>query len=158
VDPERPHLELVQVWQPDAGDQVPIGAVEDALREACRRWEVLEIAADPYRWARSLQILAGEGLPVLEFPQTTARMTPATSAFEQAVLNGRLSHSGDKTLAEHIGNAVIKDDGRGARLSKPAKHSPRRIDAAVAAVMAYSRAAYLAESTGVSLYAFDLEG
>jgi phage terminase large subunit-like protein len=157
VDPERPHIEIVEVWQPGAGDQVPIDAVEDALREACKRWSVLEIAADAYRWARSLQILAGEGLPVLEFPQTTARMTPATAAFEQAVLNGRLTHSGDKTLAEHVGNVVIKDDGRGARLAKPSKHSPRRIDAAVAAVMAYSRAAYLAESSGVSLFAFELE-
>jgi phage terminase large subunit-like protein len=104
-----------------------------------------------------LQILAGEGLPILEFPQTSARMTPATSRFYDAVVNRSLSHSGDAQLAEHIGNTVIKDDARGARLAKASKHSSRRIDAAVAAVMAFDRAAYLAESSGLSLFAFDLD-
>jgi hypothetical protein len=41
--------------------------VEQAIRQACRRWRVLEIAADPYRWTRSLQLLDGEGLPVLAY-------------------------------------------------------------------------------------------
>jgi hypothetical protein len=51
------------------GRQVPVVDVEQAIRQACRRWRVLEIAADPFRWARSLQLLEGEGLPVMEYPQ-----------------------------------------------------------------------------------------
>lgn len=49
-----PHLDVVQVWEPApgarSGDPVPIVAVEDALREACQRWKVRALAADPYRW------------------------------------------------------------------------------------------------------------
>ena len=52
------------------GRQVPVVDVEQAIRQACRRWRVLEIAADPFRWARSLQLLDQEGLPVLEYPQS----------------------------------------------------------------------------------------
>ena len=74
---ERPHVDLVELWEA-AGTQVPIVDVEAAIRAACRRWRVLEIAADPFRWARSLQLLDGEGLPVLEYPQSPGRMTPAT--------------------------------------------------------------------------------
>jgi phage terminase large subunit-like protein len=37
---------------------------------------------------------------------------------------------------------MIREDARGARLSKPEKNPPRRIDAAVAAVMAHDRARY----------------
>jgi hypothetical protein len=75
---QRPHIDLVELWEA-AGTQVAIVDVEQAIRTACRRWRVLEIAADPFRWARSLQLLDGEGLPVLEYPQSPGRMTPATA-------------------------------------------------------------------------------
>jgi hypothetical protein len=81
------------------GRQVPVVDVEQAIRQACRRWRVLEIAADPFRWARSLQLLDQEGLPILEYPQSPGRMTPATARFYEAVVNGQLTHSGDHRLA-----------------------------------------------------------
>jgi phage terminase large subunit-like protein len=148
---ERPHVDLVELWEA-AGAQVPIVDVEQAIRQACRRWRVLEIAADPFRWARSLQLLDGEGLPILEYPQSPGRMTPATSRFYEAVVNGALTHSGDSRLARHVGNAVLKEDARGSRLAKERRDSPRRIDAAVAAVMAHDRAAALAGVTRHSIY------
>jgi phage terminase large subunit-like protein len=148
---ERPHVDLVELWEA-AGTQVPIVDVEAAIRAACRKWRVLEIAADPFRWARSLQLLDGEGLPILEYPQSPGRMTPATSRFYEAVVNGALTHSGDSRLARHIGNAVLREDARGARLAKERKDSPRRIDAAVAAVMAHDRAAALAGTVRHSIY------
>jgi phage terminase large subunit-like protein len=148
---QRPHIDLVELWDA-AGAQVPIVDVEAAIRAACRRWRVLEIAADPFRWARSLQLLDGEGLPVLEYPQSPGRMTPATTRFYEAVVNGALTHSGDSRLARHIANAVLREDARGARLAKERKDSPRRIDAAVAAVMAMDRAATLAGAVRDSIY------
>jgi phage terminase large subunit-like protein len=151
---ERPHLDLVELWEP-AGGQVPIHDVEQAIRACCRRWRVLEIAADPFRWARSLQVLDGEGLPVGEYPQSPARMQPATARFYEAVVNGELTHSGDSRLARHMGNAVLREDARGARLAKERRDSPRRIDAAVAAVMAHDRAAILAGTAGPAIYVFD---
>ena len=42
---QRPHVDLVELWEA-AGVQVPIVDVEQAIRQACRRWRVLEIAAD----------------------------------------------------------------------------------------------------------------
>jgi phage terminase large subunit-like protein len=98
---QRPHLDLVELWEA-AGHQVPIVDVEAAIRQACRRWRVLEIAADPFRWARSLQLLDAEGLPVLEYPRSPGRMTPATARFYEAVVNGQLTHSGDSRLARHM--------------------------------------------------------
>jgi hypothetical protein len=66
-----PHLDVVRVWEPaegTPGQQVPIVDVEDALREACKRWRVQTIVADPFRWARSLQMLADEGCLSRNFP------------------------------------------------------------------------------------------
>jgi len=154
VEP-RPHVHLVELWEAPEGSRdwrVPVVAVEDAIRAAARRWRVLEVAADPYRWARSLELLDGEGIPVGEYPQGPARMGPATSRFYSAVVDGLLSHDGSSALARHVANAVLKEDSRGARLAKEHKDSKRRIDAAVAAVMAHDRAAVLAGDRGPSIY------
>jgi phage terminase large subunit-like protein len=146
----NPHVQVVEAWErptdADESWQVPILDVEGTIRAACRRWQVREIACDPFRWARTYQILEGEGLPVVEFPQSPARMTPATTRFYEAVVNKGITQSGDARLARHIGNAVLKADSRGTRIYKEHKHSQRRIDLAVAAVMALDRAAWHAEA------------
>jgi len=85
-------------------------------------------------------------LPVVEFPQSPARMIPATTRFFESVMNRSLTHSGDPRLARHLSNCVIKTDSRGSRLSKDAKNSPRKIDLAVAAVIAHERACQEPES------------
>jgi phage terminase large subunit-like protein len=151
----RPHVHLVELWEAPEGSRdwrVPVVEVEDAIRAACRRWRVLEVAADPYRWQRSLELLDGEGIPVGEFPQSPARMGPATARFYAAVVDRLLSHDGSSALARHVANAILKEDSRGARLAKEHKDSKRRIDAAVAAVMAHDRAAVLAGDRGPSIY------
>lgn len=154
-----PHVDVVRCWEPPtnapSGWQVPIIDVEDTLREACRRWRVRAIVADPFRWARSLQLLAAEGLPVLEYPQSAQRMTPATTRFGEAVLNTALTHSGDPDLARHVANAVVRVDSRGTRITKEDRHSRLRIDLAVAAIMAHDTAATLAEQGGPQVWLFD---
>jgi hypothetical protein len=141
TDEELPHLDVVQLWEKPEGApdwRVPIVDVEECVRQACRRWRVLEIAADPYRWSRSLQILSDERLPVVEFPQSPARMTRATERFHQAVLNRTVTHSDNEALARHVDNCIAKVDSRGTRVGKRGKE--RHIDLAVAAIMAYDRA------------------
>jgi len=141
-----PQLDVVALWEPSAeapGYRVPVAEVEEAVREACRRWHVREVVCDPFRWTRTMQALEADGLPVVEFPQSPARMTPATTGAFEAVVNGQLTHSGDARLARHVGNAVARIDARGTRLAKEHKHSTRRIDLAVAMVMGHSRACAL---------------
>jgi phage terminase large subunit-like protein len=140
----HPHVDVVAAWEKptESGQEwaVPIFQVEDEIRAACRRWQVREIVCDPYRWARTYQVLEDEGLPIVEFPQSPSRMIPATQRFYEAVLNETITHSGDPRLARHLTNCVMKTDSRGSRLSKDSKGSPRKIDLAVSAVMALERA------------------
>ena len=89
-------------------------------------------------------MLEADGLPVVEFPHSPARLTAATADLYRACIDGELSHSGDRRLARHVANAVVIEDNRGARISKDRKHSTRRIDLAAAAVMAHSRATWRA--------------
>ena len=143
-----PHMDKVRVWQRPNGDdtyRVPVAEVEQEIRLACRKWNVVEIIADPFRWTRSLQILESEKLPVVEFPHSPARLTAATGDLYSAAVNARMSHSGDRQLAEHVNAAVIVEDARGIRLSKGSRQrSARKIDLAACAVMAHSRAVWRA--------------
>jgi phage terminase large subunit-like protein len=142
---EIPHVDVVAVWEKTTDDawRVPILDVEATIRDACRRYDVREIVCDPFRWARTYQVLESEGFPVVEYPQSPARMVPATQRFYESVMNRTLTHSGHAALARHVGNAVVKTDARGSRLEKP-RGGRRKIDLAVAAVMAVDRAAVLA--------------
>lgn len=145
-----PHIDVAGHWErprnapPDW--HVPILVVEDAIREACLRWNVVEIAADPYRWSRSLELLGEERLPVEQFPQSPSRMSPATTRFYEAVVQGQITQSGNPALARHVGSAVMKMDSRGTRIVKETKDSQRKIDLAVAAVMGLDRAAWWSQN------------
>jgi phage terminase large subunit-like protein len=143
-----PHFDVIRVWERPPGDdtyRVPISAVEDTIRESCRRWRVAEIIADPFRWTRTLQALEAERLPVVEFPHSPARLTAATTDLYSAAVNGRMTHSGNPKLAAHVGAAVIVEDARGMRLSKQSRsRTAPKIDLAACLVMAHSRATWRA--------------
>ncbi len=143
-----PHVQLLGCWQrprdAEKDWRVPILEVEDRLRELAKRFRVREVTADPYRWQRSLEVLKADGLPVSEFPQTVNRMSAATADFLTACNEGQLSHAGDEVMAVHMANAVLTEDGRGARMVKASRsRHAGEIDSAVSAVMAHSRATWL---------------
>jgi phage terminase large subunit-like protein len=149
----NPWVKVVGSWE-KPGDlrnedwRVDRAAVKDAIRQACRDYRVREIAADRYEWVDALEELEAEGLPVVEFPQTLTRMAPATQRFYESVTTKRIRHNGDPRLARHLENAQLKTDSRGSRLSKDARNSPRKIDLAVAAVMALDRADFWLNEAG----------
>jgi phage terminase large subunit-like protein len=144
-----PHLDVVQAWERPAdvaGDwTVPILEVEEAIRQACKRWSVREIVCDPARWARTYQVLEEEGLPVVEYPQSPARMVPATQRFYEGIVNRGFTQSGDPRLARHLTNAVTRQTSRGLMIFKDSKGSPRKIDLAVASIIALDRACTMPE-------------
>ena len=141
---EDRRLEVLGHWEAPAGDphwRTPVEDVKETIRNAAHRFTVREIAADPYRFEQSLMELAEEGLPIVEYPTNTpARMVPATTAFYEAVMEGHLSHDGSPALTRHMANAILKEDARGGRITKDAKMSSKKIDLAVAAVVAHHRA------------------
>lgn len=138
------HLEVLGHWEAPIGDphwRTPVDEVKRTIRDACQRFQVKELTADPYRFEQSLMELAEEGLPVVEYPtNSVARMVPATTVFYEATVDKKISHDGNQALARHISNAILKEDARGGRITKENRSSKRRIDLAVAAVIAHHRA------------------
>jgi phage terminase large subunit-like protein len=144
-DDQLPHVGLIRVWekQPEDTDdwRVSTSEVEDEIIQFCQKYNVKEIACDPFRWQRTMEAMQDRGLPIVEYPSSSpSRMVQASSKFYTAVTEGNLTHDGNPTLARHLTNAVIKIDRLGPRIVKEHRGSPRKIDAAVAAVMAFDRA------------------
>jgi phage terminase large subunit-like protein len=144
-DDQPPHVGLIRVWekQPEDTDdwRVSTSEVEDEIIQFCQKYNVKEIACDPFRWQRTMEAMQDRGLPIVEYPSSSpSRMVQASSKFYTAVTEGNLTHDGNPTLARHLTNAVIKIDRLGPRIVKEHRGSPRKIDAAVAAVMAFDRA------------------
>jgi phage terminase large subunit-like protein len=145
---DRPVLELAGLWE---NVEVPIRDVEDRIRAACRRWDVVAIAFDPYRWRRTMQLLEAEGLPVVEFPQSPSRMVPATQRLFVAIRERAVAHDGQPDLVRHFRNCRTWTDARGTRVRKRSPMSPQKIDAAVASIMAHDVAATYAPPVVMAL-------
>lgn len=132
------------IWEAPPGDQhwrAPTSEIEDAIRDAAERYAVREITMDPFRWEQSLQSLTDEGLPIVEFPTNAkARIIPATGAFYNLVMDGKISHNGDPALARHLKNAVAKSDARGTWITRDFARSSKHIDMAVATIIGIQRA------------------
>jgi phage terminase large subunit-like protein len=144
-DDEPIQVFLVKAWEKDLaqdGDdwRVDIAEVEATIVEACQRYRVREIVCDPFRWQRSMQALEDQGWPVVEFPQSPSRMIKACAKFFDAVVAGGIVHDGDPLLARHLDNTMTKLTPAGPHVKKENPNSPRKIDAAVAAIMAVDRA------------------
>lgn len=142
-----PHVFAVEVWE-NPGDprwRVPRSDVDAKVAECFDRWDVVELAADPWGWRSELETWSqrhGERR-VLEWNTANGqRMAPATDRFYAAVVDATVTHDGDHRLAAHLGNAVAKSTPMGDLISKDKKNSKNKIDAAVAAIVALDRAAF----------------
>lgn len=142
-----PHLFVLGLWENpgDRGWRVPRREVDQAVDLAFERFDVLELAADPWGWRSEIEAWEerhGERR-VLQWNTANAqRMAPATDRLYQAVVDQTVTHDGDPRLAAHVAHTVAKSTTLGDLVAKDKRNSPRKIDAAVAAIVAYDRAAH----------------
>jgi len=108
------------------------------VRDLAQDFRVIEVIADPWRFQQSMLELAERGLSVTDFPQSNARMGPASERLHSAIVERRLTHRDDPALNAHVRQAIARDTPRGWRLDK--LKSRDNIDACVAMAMAVEAA------------------
>lgn len=124
---------------PTDGRALDIATVRAAIRSLHDHFDVQAVAYDPWRFEESAQMLADEGVVMVEWPQSNERMCPATSRLFDAIVSGRLEHNGDAEFAAHVNAAATVDVGeRGYRLTK--RKATRPMDACVALAFALDEA------------------
>jgi phage terminase large subunit-like protein len=120
--------------------EVDVLAVDAAVVAAFKTFDVQWMYADPAYW----QDIVGRW--ALEFGDTVvfefwtgreANMARAIERFHTAVVTDALIHTGHPRLARHIANTHKREVRSGYVLSKEHAKSKRKIDAAIAAILAY---------------------
>lgn len=137
------------VVDPD-GWQVPEAEVDAEVQKAFRMWEVVGFYADPAKWeskvaewearyGSKLLVKSSSSHPI-EWWMVSGRARKTVEALEQfhnAVLDKSLRHFDEPTLSSHIYHARRFESRVGIQIRKDNPDSPRKIDAAVAAVLAW---------------------
>jgi len=90
---------------------------------------------DPHFFVRSAELLTGDGLSMVEFPQTDSKMVPASQNLFELIKTDALAHDHSRRMRSHIRSVVPKMKERGWRISRP-EGSSKAIDGAVALAMA----------------------
>lgn len=149
------HVFELGVWeQPDgpAGQdwEVPVPEVEAAVRAAFDRYRVVGFYADPARWEEQLGRWEADFGPRLKVKATKAhpcqwwmtggratQIVRATQRLHSAVMDGDMTHDGSYALMRHVLNARRRTSTQGIQIHKEYPDSPRKIDAAIAAILAF---------------------
>lgn len=136
-DDGRLHV-AARIWHPTEDGRLDVADVMHHIRHLVDTFDVREVSFDPRFFDLPAQMLADEGVPMVEIPQNVARMTPAVGQTYELIKRGELSHDGDPAFTAQVLNAVARFNEQGFTLAKA--KSRGKIDAAVAMCIAVHRA------------------
>jgi phage terminase large subunit-like protein len=108
-----------------------------------RQYRIQELAHDPLYATQLVNELMAEGMTLVEHRQGTVSMTGPIKEFQRQIIGRDFVHGMNPLLTFMVDNLVVKNDGKdGLSCQKPSNPmSPRKVDGAVAAIMAIGRAA-----------------
>ena len=163
---------LVGAWEAPhnaEGWQVPADEVDAAVETLFGRFNVWRMYADPpywQSWIAAWQGKYGADRVIDWWTNRRTQMAAALESFATAIGERSLSHDGDELLIRHIGNAHRHELPQHDKENKPRwmirkerADSPRKIDAAMAAILSWE-ARTDAIAAGVSderVFPIDLE-
>jgi hypothetical protein len=147
------HMFEIRVWEqpPNEKDwQVPTSQVEAEVKAVFDQYRVVGFYADPAKWetyvaaweaayGSQLKVKSTQQHPI-QWWMTGGRaslIARALEKFESAVIDGEMTHDGSSALTRHVLNARRVSKTTGVQIAKPNPDSPMKIDAAVAAVLAW---------------------
>lgn len=128
--------------------QVDRTAVDAAVATMFKRYNVIGFYADPAHWVDTLdrwssefstkvRIRASVAKPLEWWTNRPKYMVDALERFHEAVVTRELTHDGGSVLTRHVLNSRRRVGRSGITISKEHPGSSRKIDAAMAAVLAY---------------------
>ena len=152
----------VGIWEKPSGREgveweVPRSDVLAAIRKAFADFDVTRMYADPHEWRSDIDQLAGEfGARVISWEtRRDVQMGAALDRLHSDLTNGVVSHSGDKVLINHFGNAYVRRKGPHRLVRKEHPNSNRKIDSVVGSALAYeARADAIAAGFGAETQSY----
>ncbi len=147
-DEDKIKLACHRAWQPTKKKKIDLEAsVEGYIKELAKDYTVKEVRFDPYQFHRSATTLAKEGLNMVEFPQTTDRLTAMSQNLYDLIKGANLVLYKDREMRGHAEKATAKETPRGWRIVK--KKASHKIDLIIALGMAALGATKMEVSSGL---------
>lgn len=142
---EDAYLSLIDAWERPEGTagrgwEIPAVEVESAIEDAFDRYRVVRFYPDPPYWQTEVSHWAqtyGESVVIPWSTNRMRQMSAAVERFRTDAIACKLSHDGGSLLRRHILSAHMRKVRTGFWIEKASSNSPDKIDAAVAAVLAY---------------------
>jgi hypothetical protein len=132
---KRVRLVWHRTFQPSPEDPLDFEAtIEKTLIDLRRRFWVREIRFDPWQMQAVAQRLIGQGLPMLEFPQSVPNLTAASTNLYELLKGRNLTVYPDDDLRLALSRCVAVETSRGWRITK--EKASHKIDVAVALAQA----------------------
>ena len=92
------------------GETNDYDVVEDEIRMDARRFQLLEVAFDPYQAQQFVNHLKPEGIEMVEIAQLPRNLSEPMKELEAAVYDGRFHHNGDPVLTWAVSNVICHRD------------------------------------------------
>lgn len=132
------------------GNVIDYGYIRNQINELAARYDVREIAYDPWNATQLSIELQGDGVLMVEMRQGFASLSAPSKELLRLVLAGGVAHGGNPVLRWMADNVAAKQDPAG-NVKPDKSKSTNRIDGIVAAIMAVGRAS-VAAGPAVSIY------
>lgn len=118
------------------GKRIDYDEIRDQVEQLHTRFQIVGLGYDPQHAGQLANQLYkdGDGVAVVEYPNTFTRMNEPSAEFERLVAEGLIKHDGHPVARWNVANAAVAEKSG---LILPSKiKSSERIDGVVAAVMA----------------------
>jgi phage terminase large subunit-like protein len=117
------------------GPVIDYGFVRQTILQAASEFDLRDVSYDRHFAAQLVQELEGEGVAMVQVPQTIAYLSSPTKELLRMTLEGRIRHGRHPVLRWCASNVAVKQDAQGNVLPDKAT-STRRIDPIVALILA----------------------
>lgn len=122
------------------GAEIDFDFIREEVLEQTGKYQVNEIAYDPWRATQLSHQLTAAGATTVEIPQNRRHLSEPMKELNAAILSGRVHHDNNPVLTWMISNVAPDEDSKGNLQPKKDKAAPQnKIDGGVAAIMAVAR-------------------
>jgi len=132
-----------------SGAVTDFDVIEADLLDLQSRFNVRQVAFDPWQATQLASHMLERGLPMVEMRATVSNFSEPMKMLEALVLKGALEHDGDPVLEWMMSNVVAHLDAK-ENIYPRKERAENKIDGVVALIMALGRA--LSQREGSSVY------
>ena len=129
------------------GNVTDFATIEEDVIRNCKKFEIEEIAFDPWQSTQMAQNMQKAGLEPIEYRNTVATMSEPMKSFDALISSQKMVHSGNPCMRWNVSNTVCHYDAKDNIYPRKTRVE-NKIDGVVATIMSLGRATLHDEDNG----------